>query len=72
MRLDRDEAFNTYVTRAFMDYTENRGYRFGQALWNLLPIEIIEDHVGTDSDFYYEEDSFTALCMFYTNFVVGE
>lgn len=42
-------------------------YRFGQALWNCLPIEMQSDLTGTEYDFYYE----TKALMVRNKFVEG-
>lgn len=60
---------NKLINKANEEVRANKSYRFGQALWNSLPKELIEDEVGTDKDFFYLEDRSAILRAFYTNFV---
>lgn len=46
-------------------------YRLGQALWNILPKELIQGRVGTEADFYHEMDSNVVTVKFY-QYYVGE
>lgn len=42
----------------------HKEYRFGQALWNCLPVEQQEKWVNTKYDFYYEVDEKKVLDTF--------
>lgn len=66
MKLTRVEA-SAVMTKANEDYLEHRleGYRYGQALWNMLPVDVCEDKRGVQGvDFFYEEDHNKVLDMF--------
>lgn len=43
--------------------------RFGQALWNLLPLRVTRPHTDTAKDFFYEEDTLVVYNTFYDHFV---
>ena len=60
---------NKLINKANEEVMANKSYRFGQALWNSLPKELIECGVGTERDFFYWEDRSGILRAFYTNFV---
>ena len=45
------------VEQASQESLQNRDYRFGQALWNLLPAEMTKDFLGTTKDFFYWKDN---------------
>lgn len=63
---------NKLINKAYGEVRANKGYRFGQALWNSLPNELIEYGMGTEKDFFYWEDRPAVLRAFYTNFVEEE
>lgn len=44
------------ITEAYLQVETNKGYRFGQAVFNLLPQEIAEQIRGTEYDFFYWDD----------------
>jgi hypothetical protein len=46
--------------------------RLGQAIWNNLPDDILEEATGTGIDFFYEENGYKATQMFLEHFVEGE
>tara|TARA_R110000765_G_scaffold185560_2_gene291199 strand:- start:252 stop:473 length:222 start_codon:yes stop_codon:yes gene_type:complete len=46
-------------------------YRFGQALWNILPNQYTRKFVGTEADFFHTKDIDEALTIFYKHFVIG-
>lgn len=43
--------------------------RFGQALWNILPKEVADSHLGGDNDFFYWTDKFKVMSIFYKYYV---
>lgn len=45
-------------------------YRFGQALYNLLPYEITSVINNTEYDFFYDTDHDTVIKKFYDNCVL--
>lgn len=47
-------------------------YRFGQALWNNLPLDITKAHWATEHDFFYWKDTDRILETFYEHFVEKE
>lgn len=49
-------TLNKLVDEAFTDRTENKGLRFGQALWGVLPFFCIDYLVEQEIDFYYWTD----------------
>lgn len=62
-KLTRQEAMET-VDKAGQLLERHTEYRFGQALWNCLPIEMQSDLTCTEYDFYYEESASKALEKF--------
>ena len=44
-------------------------YRFGQALWNILPDELMLHFHGTEHDFFYWVDENKVLSVFLDNYV---
>ena len=57
------------VEQASQESLQNRGYRFGQALWNLLPDETTKNVLGTTRDFFYWKDNAKVIETFYEYFV---
>jgi len=45
------------------------GYRFGQALWNIIPNDIYQKYSCTDKDFFYWQDSDKVTETFFKYFV---
>jgi hypothetical protein len=67
--LTRVEA-DTLICKANEEVIKHgKYYRYGQALWNLLPKEISDKFVGTSVDFFYEGDNEKVVAMFYGNYV---
>ena len=60
------------VEQASKESLQNRNYRFGQALWNLIPAEMIAVHVFTTRDFFYWKDNAKVVETFYAYFVDNE
>ena len=60
------------VEQASQESLQNRGYRFGQALWNLIPVEMTAAYVSTDKDFFYWKDNAKVIKTFYQYFVDKE
>ena len=60
------------VEQASQESLQNRDYRFGQALWNMLPAEMTEDILGTTRDFFYWKDNAKVIETFYEFFVDKE
>ena len=60
------------VEQASQESLQNRDYRFGQALWNLLPAEMTKEFLGTTRDFFYWKDSAKVIETFYEFFVDNE
>lgn len=57
MKLSQTEL-NNYINIAIQQVTVNPYYRFGQALWNILPNEVTKDlHGKKDFDFFYWTDN---------------
>lgn len=52
------------LARALVFLRKHKEYRFGQALWNCLPVERQEEWAGTKYDFYYEVDEKKVLDTF--------
>ena len=71
MKLSIMEA-HKLIEKANEEARANKSYRFGQALWNSLPKELIECGVGTEKDFFYLGDRVAVLRKFYLNFVEQE
>ena len=57
------------IQQASQESTENKHYRFGQALWNLLPKEVGAPFYMTDKDFFLWGDNAKVIEVFYENFV---
>lgn len=57
------------VEQATQESLQNRDYRLGQALWNLLPSDWSEHYLATDKDFFYWEDNAKVIETFYELFV---
>ena len=57
------------IQQASQESTENKHYRFGQALWNLLPKEVGAPFYMTDKDFFLWADNAKVMEVFYENFV---
>ena len=60
------------VEQASQESLQNRDYRFGQALWNLLPAEITKESLGTTRDFFCWKDNAKVIETFYGYFVDNE
>ena len=60
------------VEQASQESLQNRDYRFGQALWNLLPAEMTKEFLGTTKDFFYWRDNAKVIETFYEFFVDNE
>ena len=60
------------VEQASQESLQNRDYRFGQALWNLLPAEMTKEFLGTTRDFFYWKDNAKVIETFYEYFVDNE
>ena len=60
------------VEQASQESFQNRDYRFGQALWNLLPAEMTKEFLGTTRDFFYWKDNAKVIETFYEYFVDNE
>lgn len=60
------------VEQASQESLQNRDYRFGQALWNLLPAEMTKEFLGTTKDFFYWKDNAKVIETFYEFFVDNE
>ena len=61
------------VEQASQESLQNRGYRFGQALWNLIPTEMTKEFTGpTTVDFFYWTDNAKVIETFYAYFVDNE
>lgn len=61
------------VEQASQESTEIKHYRFGQALWNLIPAEMTKDFTGsTTVDFFYWVDNAKVVETFYAYFVDNE
>lgn len=60
------------VEQASQESLQNRDYRFGQALWNLIPAEMTAVHVFTTRDFFYWKDNAKVVETFYAYFVDKE
>ena len=60
------------IEQATQESLQNRGYRFGQALWNLLPDETAKNVLGTTRDFFYWTDNAKVIETFYAHFVDDE
>lgn len=48
---------------------KNKSLRLGQALWNLLPEEVVDLYTGGVLDFFYVEDEQSVENIFYKHFV---
>ena len=57
------------VDRAAKESTEVKHYRFGQALWNLMPSEVTDEFLLTEYDFFYWVDNARVVEVFYEHFV---
>lgn len=57
------------IQQASQESAENKHYRFGQALWNLLPKEVQEPFYMTEKDFFFWADNAKIVKVFYENFV---
>lgn len=67
------EQLTVWATKAVGKY---RGYRFGQALWDEIPLPLLHQYqhpeflgYPEDVDFFYEKDNTVALEKFYKYFV---
>ena len=60
------------VEQASQESLQNRDYRFGQALWNLIPAEMTKEFLGTTRDFFYWRDNAKVIETFYEYFVDNE
>lgn len=66
-KLTNDRA-NTIVREARKMVKANPGYRLGQAIWNLLPLELNHLMTATPLDFFHNRDEDRVLDLFYSNF----
>ena len=60
------------VEQASQESLQNKDYRFGQALWNLLPAEMTKEFLGTTRDFFYWKDNAKVIETFYEYVVDNE
>ena len=70
MRLTFEEA-QYYINKANELTRQIKGYRFGQALFNVIPATVGAVVLGTEHDFFYLRDTERAkvLALFYTHCV---
>lgn len=54
-KLSQAEA-QDIMAKAKEQMKENRHYRYGQAVWNLLPLELTKDFTNTHVDFFHSRD----------------
>lgn len=68
--LSQSEA-NLLVKKAWEHVAKHQkgSYRFGQALWNLLPDPLVQLHAAKEADFYFVRDSDKVMEIFYKYFV---
>lgn len=57
------------VEQASQESTEMKFYRFGQALWNLIPTEVSNPWHMTEYDFFYWVDNARVVEVFYQHYV---
>lgn len=57
------------LRKAYAAQIDNDGLRFGQALWNEVPTEVLQWVTSADACFFYETDDQVAYEKFYTYFV---
>jgi len=63
--LPHDEVFTIFTT-AKNQVSENNGYRFGQALWNLLPTDLaIHDLENTPEHYKFYNSNDEQFCIEY-------
>ena len=60
------------IEQASQESLQNREYRLGQALWNLLPADWAEHYLFTDKDFFHWADNAKVIETFYGYFVDKE
>ncbi len=58
-----------FHTRAKVMNRNQPDYRYGQALYNILPKDITVEINGTDDDFFYWTDNIKVTKHFFENFV---
>lgn len=68
MKLTHEEA-DKLVYAATLDCVCNPFLRFGQALWNMLPHNAVQDNSGGELDFFYWTDKQKVLQAFYSHYV---
>lgn len=76
-KLTQEEA-TVLIAQAWKDVSKHTlgSYRFGQALWNLIPDDLFDEIIVKDGynsmvDFYYEPNSDIVVEKFYRYFVEG-
>lgn len=64
MHLTKDE-WDSVIESAVNDMVKYPSWRYGQAIWNNLPVEIMEQELGGEFDFFYWEDNEKVTRVFY-------
>ena len=70
-KLSYDHALNL-IQEAHNKIQQHDGYRFGQALTNLLPRSLYEQHNATGIDFFYWTDYDMIINCFYKHYVSND
>ncbi len=72
MKISQEKA-QEYINEAWVKVEEGKHYhyRFGQALFNLLPLKVTGNLVTTPQDFFYDTSLVIVLNKFYHNCVEG-
>jgi hypothetical protein len=67
--LTKQEAQDLIQKAYSMNSQYGRGFRLGQAISNLLPIDLYQHMCGSTEDFFYVFDNEKAIELFYTHCV---
>lgn len=70
-KITQDQAL-FYLEEAYCVSGKHECIRFGQALFNALPLDVTNHIRGTDQDFFYDTNHDTIYEKFFANCVVDD
>lgn len=64
------KQFDTLIEKAVNDMTKYPSWRYGQAVWNNLSVDIMEKELGGEFDFFYWEDDAAVTHVLYDHYLM--
>lgn len=63
MRLLTKDELQKIIIKSLADCQETKGYRFGQAIYNNLPVDVARSINGSSEDMFHTKDDDLAYTM---------